>query len=57
MIIDTYMNTVNYEAFNLVFLQPFLAGMPPSLTSELEPDNPFLAGHKLPVAAKKGLGY
>lgn len=36
--------------------QTFLAGYPPVLGSQFEDNaNPFLAGNKLPVAAKKGV--
>jgi hypothetical protein len=37
--------------------QTFLAGFPPSLGSELEPENPFLQGTKLSIAAKKGYAF
>lgn len=35
----------------------FLAGLPPSLDKDFEESNPYLAGTKLPIAAKKGLGF
>ena len=35
----------------------FLAGFPPGIESQFEDNNPYLAGTKLPIAAKKGLGF